>query len=62
VVPRSPLIEDPYTTEIKHFYDVLVHGVEPRVTAADGLAALEIGLAAIESARSGRRVRIEEVQ
>lgn len=62
VVPRSPLIEDPYTTEIKHFYDVLVHGVEPRVTAVDGLAALEIGLAAIESARSGRRVRIEEVQ
>ena len=31
-VPTSPLAEDPYSTEIKHFYDVLVNGVE---TACD---------------------------
>lgn len=57
-VPTSPLSEDPYTTEIKHFYEVIVHHVEPRVTAADGLAALRIGLAAIESAQTGQRVTL----
>jgi predicted dehydrogenase len=57
-VPTSPLIEDPYTTEIKHFYDVIAHNIEPRVTAADGLAALRIALAAIESARTGQRVTL----
>jgi predicted dehydrogenase len=57
-VPTSPLIEDPYVTEIKHFYDVIANGTEPRVTAADGLAALRIGLAAIESARTGHRVTL----
>jgi predicted dehydrogenase len=57
-VPTSPLIEDPYVTEIKHFYDVIANGTEPRVTAADGLAALRIGLVAIESARTGQRVTL----
>mgnify|MGYP005850397741 CR=1 FL=1 len=61
-VPTSPLAEDPYTTEIKHFYDVIAHDAPPRVTAEDGLAALRIAFAAMESARTGRRVRIEEVQ
>ncbi|MFN8373614.1 MAG: Gfo/Idh/MocA family oxidoreductase [Anaerolineae bacterium] len=62
-VPSSPLAEDPYTTEMKHFYDVLT-GKEtlPRVTAADGAAAVQIALAAIESARTGRRVLLSEVQ
>jgi predicted dehydrogenase len=55
-VPTSPLIEDPYVTEIKHFYDVIAHGVPPRVTAADGVAAVRIALAAIESAQTGQRV------
>ncbi len=62
-VPGSPLAEDPYTTEIKHFYEILTgQSLEPRVTAQDGLAALQIALAAIESAKTGRRVNIEEVQ
>lgn len=61
-VPGSPLDEDPYTTEIRHFYEVLAHGAAPRVTAEDGLAALRISLAAIESARTGRTVEIEAVQ
>ncbi len=55
-VPTSPLTEDPYVTEIKHFYDVIANDSEPRVTAADGLAALRIALAAIESAQTGQRV------
>jgi predicted dehydrogenase len=57
-LPLSPLAEDPYTTEIKHFYDVLVNGTTPRVTAEDALAALRIALAATESASSGRAVEI----
>jgi predicted dehydrogenase len=62
-VPSSPLAEDPYTTQIKHFYDVLT-GKEnhPRVTAQDGMIAVQIALAALESARTGRRVLLEEIQ
>jgi predicted dehydrogenase len=37
---------------------VIANHAEPRVTAADGLAALRIGLAAIESARTGHRVTL----
>jgi len=57
-VPRSPLRESPYTTEIKHFYDVLANDAAPRVTASDGREALRIALAAIESARTGQRVTL----
>ncbi|MEZ4671575.1 MAG: Gfo/Idh/MocA family oxidoreductase [Anaerolineae bacterium] len=60
-MPSSPLAEDPYTTEIKHFYDVIENGTVPRVTAYDGLAALRIALAAVKSAASGRSVNVAEV-
>ncbi len=52
-VPSSPLLEDPYTTQIKAFYAALVHDAPLPVTAEDGLKALEIALAALESARTG---------
>jgi myo-inositol 2-dehydrogenase/D-chiro-inositol 1-dehydrogenase len=57
-VPASPLLENPYATEIKHFYEVIVHDAAPRVTAKDGLAALKIAFAAIESAKTGQRVTV----
>jgi predicted dehydrogenase len=57
-LPSSPLLEDPYTTEIKTFYEHLAHGAPVPVTAEDGLAALQIALAAIESAQTGRVVEI----
>lgn len=60
-LPLSPLSEDPYTTEIRHFYDVLVNGASPRVTAEDALAALRIALAASESARTGQAIQITEI-
>jgi predicted dehydrogenase len=60
-VPLSPLAEDPYVTEIRHFYRVLTEGIAPRVTAEDGLEALRISLAAIQSARTGKRVLMEEL-
>jgi predicted dehydrogenase len=58
-LPGSPLNEDPYTTEIRSFYDHLAHGTGTAVTAADGLAALQIALAAIESAQTGQPVQLE---
>lgn len=62
-LPSVPLSEDPYTTQIKHFYDILT-GKEThwRVTPQDGAAALRIALAAIESAQSGRQVNMAEAQ
>jgi predicted dehydrogenase len=62
VLPGSPLSEDPYTTQIKAFRAALSGGPPPPVTAADGLAALQIGLAALESARTGRAVRLEPLE
>lgn len=60
-LPMSPLSEDPYTTQLQHFYDVLTGSVSQlRVSAHDGLAALRIALAAIESAQTGKRVILTE--
>ena len=59
-VPGSPLLEDPYVTEIKEFHAVLTGEMpEARVTARDGLAAVQIAEAAILSASSGRPVHLE---
>lgn len=61
-VPMSPLLDDPYVLEIQHFYDVLSGAnVQLRITGTDALAALQISLAAIQSAQTGKRVQIEEV-
>lgn len=60
VALRVPIsAEDPYTTEIKHFYDCLLHDKPFLVTPEDALAALEIGLAARESLKTGRPVTIK---
>jgi len=61
-LPMSPLSEDPYTTQVKHFHDVLTQDIPSRVTARDGLAAVQIARAAIKSAQTGRQVSIAEVQ
>lgn len=55
-LPGSPLNESPYTTQIKAFYNALAHDAPLRVSAADGLAAVQIGLAALESTQSGKPV------
>jgi predicted dehydrogenase len=59
-LPASPLRESPYTTQIKEFYAALAGGKPARVSAEDGLAAVQIGLAAIESARTGKAVTLPE--
>jgi predicted dehydrogenase len=57
-LPSSPVRESPYTTQIKEFYAALAGDAPVRVTAEDGLAALQIALAAAESAHSGQPVRL----
>jgi predicted dehydrogenase len=57
--PTSPISEDPWTTQIKAFYRALIGDSPLPVPAEDGLAALQIGLAAIESARTNRAVKLE---
>lgn len=57
-LPSSPLSEDPYTAQLKSFYATLKHDTPTIVSAADGLAALQIALAAIESAETGQPVHL----
>lgn len=59
-VPESPMhpTDDPYYREIAHFLDCLESGDEFRVSPQDGLEALRIALAAIESLRTGRPVDV----
>ena len=58
-LPTSPLSESPYATQLREFYHALADGAPVRVSAEDGLAALQIALAAIESARTGCPVDLE---
>ena len=57
-LPANPLREDPYTTQLRAFYDTIVGGHPTRISPQDGLAALQIGLAALESARTGQPVQL----
>ena len=59
-LPASLLAESPFTIELRHFYQALVTRKPASVTAEDGLAALQIGLAARESLRTGRSVAINQ--
>lgn len=61
-LPSSPTLESPYTTQIKEFYAAIADDRPVRVTAADGLAAVQIALAARQSALSGRAVVLETLK
>jgi myo-inositol 2-dehydrogenase/D-chiro-inositol 1-dehydrogenase len=61
-IPSSPLHEDPYTTQIKAFYQHIQSNDTIRVSAVDGLEALKIGLAAIESAQTGLPIQLNKMQ
>lgn len=58
-LPRSPLHESPYATQLRTFHQALTRGTEPPVSAEDGLAALLIARAAIDSARQSLPVEID---
>lgn len=48
--------DDPYYRELRDFVDAITNEKQPPVTGSDGLMALSIGLAALESAQSGKVV------
>lgn len=61
-LPGSPLAEDPWVSEVKHFYAALQAGEPFRVGAVDALRGLQIGLAAKESVKTGKPVNIQPVE
>ena len=52
--------DEPYTAELAHFVDVVEGRAEPIVTARDGLEAVRVALAAIESMRTGKPVAMKD--
>jgi len=60
-LPSSPVSESPYTTQIKEFYRALAEGMTARVNAVDGLAAVQIAEAALESAHTGQPVKLQSL-
>ncbi|MBC8135750.1 MAG: Gfo/Idh/MocA family oxidoreductase [Fibrella sp.] len=58
VVPESPTSTDPYYLELRHFVDCLKAATRPSITPEDGYYAVEIALAALESARVGNPIVI----
>ena len=59
-VPGSPTAESPYFLELQHFIDCVENGAKPSITPEDGLRAVEISLAALESIRTGKPIRISD--
>ncbi len=59
-LPESPLAESPYLVELRHWVDHVVKGTPLRVTPEDALRALEAGLAAMESAATGRVITLAD--
>lgn len=55
----SPLLRSPYERQLAHFLRCIETGETPIVTAEDALAALEIALAAVQSAQTGAPVMLK---
>jgi predicted dehydrogenase len=56
--PSVPVGGSPYASELEHFVRCLETGEEALVSPADAYEAVRVSVAAIESARSGRPVRL----
>ncbi|MCZ8516262.1 Gfo/Idh/MocA family oxidoreductase [Paenibacillus filicis] len=57
---QSPIVHSNYWTELNHFLECIRTGNDPVVSAYDGLKAVEIAAAAIESIRTGQPVSLPE--
>jgi predicted dehydrogenase len=57
-IPESPTNANPYQLELEHFLDCLERGVTPSITPKDGLEAVRIATAALESIKTGKPVTI----
>lgn len=59
-IPSSPLTESPYLTELRDFAAAWDDPTAtPRVSAHDGIAAVRIARAAVESSRTGHAVELD---
>ena len=58
IVPSSPVDKSPYQLEWEDFLSVLEGKSQARVTPEDALRAVEIALAALKSAETGKPVRL----
>ena len=58
-VPSSPAYVPPHELELRDFIDCIRTGREPKVTAHDSYKALELGLAVMESARTGKAIFLD---
>ena len=57
-VPESPTAINPYQAELQHFLDCLEAGIAPSITPQDGMEAVRIALAALESIETGLPVTL----
>jgi len=55
-VPQNPVIESPYTTELRHFIKAVEKDEEPPVTGEDALRAIEIAIGALKSMETGKLI------
>jgi predicted dehydrogenase len=55
-VPRSPLPESPYQTELRHFVDRLADGAPFLTDGEEATRSLALALAVLESVRTGKAV------
>jgi UDP-N-acetylglucosamine 3-dehydrogenase len=55
--PRYPL-QEPLKLELQHFADCVLEKAKPLVTAADGLKALQIAEAALQSSAKNRAIKL----
>lgn len=60
MLPDAAAIESPYWAELLEFSQAIADGAMPRVSARDGLEAVRLAVAAIDSARTGAPVSLEE--
>ena len=63
LLPAEPLNprDEPYYRQLEHFVDCLVHDKEFRVAPQDGLEALRLSLAVLESMGTGKVVQVQDV-
>lgn len=61
-LPGSPLNEDPWASEVKHFYQAVVDNTSFRISPLDALRGLQIALAVKESTKTGKPITIQAVE
>jgi UDP-N-acetylglucosamine 3-dehydrogenase len=57
-IPESPVAINPYQVELQHFADCIHNGVAPSITPEDGMEAVRIAMAALESISTGKPVTV----